>query len=385
MILLMISGMIVATDQYSIYTNLFIIPSLLIFPFVLFNKKNNFRIGVSFFEIIFILFIMMSFISSIILISVNDILAAFKFLIFYLIFVVVQRNLSTIDLYLKPAMVAVTTVLLINFIMSPFTITTTNYEGIFANPNNLGIFASTAFIFNLGILIRYLQKSIKNPLIIALLMFFLMFTFYLIIISASRTAFFASLIALGVLLASHILLLFRKGKITVRLLSRILIFLITFTIIMFALLKGPFYEAIYNNIIAKIIDRGDNLTSSRDMIWKFYLDESGLIGANSQMIRESIGFSTHNSYLNQIIQYGWISGVLYILFWLGALVKSINYYTKYGLSDPNAALVLMSIVLFVSMSMMESINYTFSMYLALLSSGYIFKIVNKKSTSKCTI
>lgn len=262
---------------------------------------------------------------------------------------------------------------------------TAQYQGIFFNPNALGTIATTVFAALLASLLMDLEnviKEVKERRSKAKILFkvsLLILVFYLIIISASRTSFAASLICLFIGCSFLLLYLIKYKRITKFIIKSGFIALVGSFVMAILLRFTSFYEIIYLNILYKFEDsmrRGD-LLSNRDTIWQLALDDSKFFGSGNNYFTE-LGIGAHNTFISILGHYGWIPLLMFLVF----LVSAFYYSTKLSLSntkDSYKYLPLLLFISFITLSMGEDMIFHLSMVATFFSLGSVLK--KKQSTN----
>jgi len=372
MIAFSLSGIFLQTENYSYLTNyLIIIPGLILILISIINTGKKFKIYHSKIDISYYLFVVSCILSSLINKDFENLLSSFKFLLFFIVLVVIIRNLPNLfnhSLIMDSFSIASIIGILLTLVEYPISLGSENYSGIFENPNNFGVFVSTALIIFLSQLIINTQNT--NYFLSVIYLLLSIFTFYLVSISASRTAFFAIFISVIIVILALINKVLLRKKIQRKYIYSIGLIAVVILLVLIVLQNSPIHVAIQENIIDKITDRGSNVLSGREFIWSRVIEISSLFGEKAGFVRDTIGFSAHNSFLAQLGQYGWFAGIFYLFYWLlGSIIGYQYFVTKYR-DDPYSLFVILSIFLFMSMSKMEVLTHTFTMYIALYAIGY---------------
>lgn len=369
-IVFFLSGAFVHISEYSINPNLLIIfSSIFIFIIVIFVKNKDFKLFFFTNTLHYIFFLFFALLSALILNSIENLLDIFKFLIFYIILVTIPYNLrkeiNFFD-YLNLFLISSIIILFINHINEPlnenFRIA---YQGIFSNPNNLGTYLSTVFgVLILIIFHRISYNSLNNKKFVIIFLYAI-YIFYLLVETNSRTSLLSSLSILFLVLLFILgkkLISFSNEDFTISNLKYIVIFL---GMLLVTSIFSPIFTDILESFSYKIESAGGNILSTRDEIWRWTIQNSGLFGNGPDYTANVFGLTTHNSFLAIIDQFGWFSGVFYILFWINNFIKllikvirsiDVRIYVQFAL-----------IVQFILLSITEVQTHTIPMYLALLS------------------
>lgn len=377
--LFMFSGAILNTRLANLNTLILIVSSLIIIYVTLINKKNEFKLPFSTLDIIYLAFILFGIISSILNSSIQDFFAIIKYLLFYLVLVVCQRNYLTFDKFINSFQWVSIIIISLSFIQYFPSIYTRNYSGVYSNPNSLGIFVATTYAFFLGSLYKnVIQKSANFNKVFDLIM--IVTSILVVSLTASRTAFFSIiLITISLLFLTIIKYILKTLKVGISL-KKILIYSIGFLALILLIslfIKSPLFSTIENNIIYKMNIRGGDITGSRNVLWDVYLRNSSLFGGRHDTL--NVTLSVHNSFISMIYRFGWISGFFFVLFWIITFIKGIILYINSFKNHGNTAYVLLFVTLFILMGMMEIVTEMNIMYLALLSVGYLQGVNSNKS------
>lgn len=373
LILFAFSGIINQALDYFYLTNpLIILSSILLVSIIFFHKSVSLKIFYNKMDIFYLMFIFWCIISAITNRDSDNFVSVFKYLVFYLVLNTIPRNDSVnfnTSLYLNAFTIASITGILLTVIRESNIFGVTSYSGIFANPNNFGVVVSASSVLFISLSLKNaIVRRYKKAVFFTILS---MFSVYLVAISASRTSFLALLITISIVLLAIFNNFILQEEFYKSNILNSLKYLLFGIILIVIVLNSPLYNAIQENIILKLINKSDDLTSGRTEIWLSVIQNSNLLGAQSGYIKELIGFSAHNSFLYQIGQFGWIAGLFYILFWITGITKVYIYFVKNYKKDPFSYYLLMSITLFMAMSMTEVLTHTFSMYMALYSISYV--------------
>lgn len=233
---------------------------------------------------------------------------------------------------------------------------TYGYQGIFDNPNKLGVclvpvatITGTLLITPSGTSLSKIQKVI-NAIIFAL-------SFLLIIISSSRTALLSVILSMGVVFVLFI----RSMKLTRR------TFKVAVTILLLVLIGGIilYNSGFFNEyILSKSIrmSGSGDLFSGRSELWGYALKHSKIIGYNEEF-SEEFALGTHNTYLAYMVRFGYIFAGL---FFLGTVLMLIEAYRFHRTSRNNSlalipfALTLSTMLIYMTEQALTSIN-TFAM------------------------
>lgn len=105
----------------------------------------------------------------------------------------------------------------------------------------------------------------------------------------------------------------------------------------------------------------EGVTGDRIYIWQDYLSEASFFGGGRSAL-DNHALAAHNTYISLIAQYGWMAGIIFVLFVIGLLVycymKRNEIYTKY--------LPLMSVLSFAILGGTEGMMMKSSMFVIFL-------------------
>ena len=368
--LFILSGL-VADSSYEGFRNILIVGStILIFLLSIRKKRSEFTISFTKLDIMYYFFLMFCLQSSFFHGEFFKIYTTIQYFLYYLIFVICFRNVESYSIYLRAFLSAQVIVLLVSYYESPIVLGLTSYKGIYINPNTFGMFAAMLCILSVGLLLINLKKKNKKIHITLLISLFVM-SFYLVMISASRTALLGVVLSLSVVFLSFSMSFLLYNKLTLNTFRKLLVGTIIISIIIIIIVKSPIYIAFENNIISKFVDKGSNLTSGRTGIWLEYLSNTTFFGTKANYLFRLVGYSAHNSFIDILGQFGIFAGIFYFIFWLWALFKSFIFCVSNYKKDTFSIIALLSVSLFVIMSTMETLINAPTMYLALTAVGYI--------------
>lgn len=372
--LFMLSGIIYRLPDYAFLSNILtLVPGIMIVFIVLLLRKGNVYFFFTTIDKLYLLFLVACIVSSVINGEIINFFTTFTFTLFYLVLVICQRNspeIISFKLLLLSYATTAISVIVLEFLNNPHYFIASTYNGLFGNPNSLGIFAATIFIVSISFVILRLHDSNVKTAFSGLLVSF--FSFLLVTISGSRTSFVGIILVLIIVLVSYIISLIKKNGITKKQLFKMLLFIFIISMIIYYIFNSSIYVIIESNIIEKFQRRSGNITSNRNRIWKIVIENSTFFGHESGYIETLLnGLSAHNTFLYQTGQFGWFAGIFYILFWVTSFVKSLIYFVNNFDKDKYSIFSLTLISLFIIISMLEAIPRMTLMYLALFSVGYL--------------
>lgn len=364
------SGMILQTS-YSSFTNIFIIISSIVLCSL--NYDGILTLKLTRIDLLFFIFIFVSAFSSVFIFDFDNLFSVIKYLLFYIVmnfYMQVEINNNNEKILDIALVISTTVVIVLTLINHPVTLTTSNYRGIFDNPNNFGIFIAPVLMF---VLIKIFKKSTYKIKFLLIYIPTSIILLYLLLISANRTALFAFGITFIILIILYLSKRVIEGKTTLlRFLSTI--FIIFLLIVLYYWFKNSsFYDIFENNIIAKFIARKgkSDLTSGRVEIWRRYFENSNFFGTKSGELKDYIGFSAHNTFIFILSTFGFFSGIMYIIFWMVSLMNLLILFFRFKDFKFNVLLSIAMILLFILMSFMEVLPNTLSVYLSYYSVAFI--------------
>lgn len=237
----------------------------------------------------------------------------------------------------------------------------TALQGIFYNPNAMGLTAATSYITLLAFLTASLEQSLLQgkKTLTAKHSFYIFICMLLFLITAgtqSRTSFMSVLAftALTIFIIFFKGLTSRKYKATFKTIFATL----SMPFVVFLIYKlTPLEDYLYEKIFIKFVARGDSnigVLSGRDYIWKTTFEEATLFGNGSGYFTHRFGISAHNTFINYLGQHGWIYFGLFVLL----ILVSVYYALKFTRTSQSEFkyLPLFLIGSFVLLSMGETMT-----------------------------
>src|SRR5699024_6085453 len=241
-----------------------------------------------------------------------------------------------------------------------------SYKGGFYNPNSVGVLAVTLF----SVSIAAGTSLLKNKQRYILAFIYLLIALgagYLTLISNSRTSFMTIVIVFVIIFVTFVYDVLK----TRNLLSWKSVLIITLLALggmsLFILINNSVYAVLESIVLDKFtrkIEAG-SLTAGRAAIWKPIIEDAGLFGKGGGYFSKISGLGAHNSFLHVLSFYGWFAAVVYAVFWLAMLIKSIHHYLTTKLTHTYAILPFILIVNYISISMMENMTIHVSAFLAI--------------------
>lgn len=243
------------------------------------------------------------------------------------------------------------------------------FKGMFLNPNSLGGLYSTISLISMGV---FYDKfiDIKKTDWVLILIIFLSCIFSLI--SNSRISFVISFVSLLLLIFLRFsdIFRFRNGGFYINIYNIFKILTVLSGLVFFIILN---FNYILDIFIYKIMYKveNDNFSAGRSDIWKVII-ENGLpwgYGRDSYHL-ESIGLAAHNTFMSIFDQFGYLSGLIFLI----SCLITLFYYSLPRIFKKYGILPLCVILGFILMSISESmINKTimFGMLMVLNLSSYL--------------
>lgn len=376
-VLFVISGLTIRIEEFSHYSNiLFLLGGLIPLLITLIHKKSVFLLNVDSIFIIYIMFIFFSFISAIFNQDINSFNSTIKLLMLYMVTVVMiynNKELITAKHLINLVMFAFVVILSYSVIEYPIESLLYTYSGVFDNTNSMGMLAASMFVISILAIQQY------RGLIRYFYVIFVGISVFFIIVSGSRTAFLTMLGIILILLTYYIYIWLKEGKIKTLKFKHFLLIVILIFAMIILFNNEDVNRAFDTNIIEKFNNKSDDITSARTNIWGKIITNAGFTGQGSNYIKEETGLTAHNSFLAIMIEFGWIPGILYIIFWVIALVKSI----KVSIAQRNL-LTMLLIGNFLLLSMMEVLTVHSSALVAMYVLGYLYNDINIKKRMEVT-
>lgn len=370
-----LGGTAIRVKEFSPNVNLLIlINGLFIIVLTLIIKKRNIVIRANSFTILYSLLVLFLIIS-----SLNSSGAGFmlsmKFILIYIVFMVCLPNLPSVFTFKVIAIsfiISSSFVLLLSVIKEPPDATISGtYSGIFANSNSLGLLTVTLFSLILVLFISNLfyKLNVKKGFLLLIILLFLLL---IISISSSRTSFVTAVFLVVLALSFYVLKTININSININYLLQLSFILIFLGISIFIFLKSDISKVIDENIVSKFSEKSSgNMSSGRSEIWIEILDSSKLIGESDYFKNEN-NPSAHNTFLSNIGHHGWVQGIIYIIFWLNAMIQSFIYFKNNSNIEKYAIFPFLSVSTFIILSMTEVLTFNGAELLALSSIGYAF-------------
>ncbi|MGD6802081.1 O-antigen ligase family protein [Rossellomorea aquimaris] len=372
--LIFITGSTARSLELAYLTNYFlIIGGVILFVITILFNKGNINIYTGKLDNLYFIFIFGCILTALVNSDLNSLMTAFKYLSFYLLFILCIPNISKLispKIITSSFMLSGLFILLVSFSENSPALNTARYSGIFDNPNSFGLFSTTLFSY---ILFLFISNVIfkYNFKVSVLYLILLIITFYMIIITSSRTSFLAAIFLIFIVIFSYLVIILFEKSILKKHIKPTVIGVFLLTGVLFLVSNTQIITLIQGNIIEKFARNSGDITSSRSDIWNYIIDEASLFGAGSGYVNE-LGYSAHNTFFEMIESFGVFAGSFYIAFWLIAYVKSFTYLFKNHKSNIHAFFPLISISNFLLLSMMEVLTVHSATILAMLSIGFAF-------------
>lgn len=369
--LFILTGTISQMEIYSRWSiPLMVISSAAIFLITLLLKNKSFKFYFIWFDKLYLFFILNIFLSAIVNNNSSTLNNLLVQTLYYIVLSLCVRNLPEIlnaHLLFYSFLVSGLWIFFLNVISLTSLTRATISQGLFLNPNGLGMFTA-GFLSTLltGAIYMFIEKkSIGVVFFISLAIF----SFYVMVLSGSRTSFMGIIMSLICLVSLYSLGIVKNRKVRFRKTKFYNSIFIGMLLIIFGyiLMTSSLIDTIEDNILFKFQNRRGNITAGRTGVWKIYLDNIGYYASSYELQGNIIGLSTHSSYLNIAARFGLVTGVVYLILW----IKNILYLIKYSIHnykiDNLLPFYILSISLYIIMSLMEDLNETAIMFAALCS------------------
>ncbi|MFP7480186.1 O-antigen ligase family protein [Terribacillus saccharophilus] len=349
-----------------------LVSSLIIVP--IFYKNKNLRINTVVLTFTYLFFLFCA-ISALINDDVGGILdSAFLVLLFVVTLTVIPSidfNINKVVFY--GVILSHIPVLLVPYLL--YGIDTMPYHGIFFNPNSVGTVSATVFIvvFSVvlvkleGIIAGRVERFYKSKLLLAGIV--LLGTFYLTILSGSRTSSLAVAISVAVGLFYLTVYSIKQKRFLGLMIRGGFIALVAAIIIFLVVRFTSLYETIYNSVVLKFVQTSGSgdLLSHRGIIWQKTINDAGFFGGGSEYFTNNISYGAHNTFINLIGNYGWLPLIAFALIVIYGFFRSVKY--TFTSNDKYKYLPLLSVINFISLSMAEVMIFTLSMLVMFFSLG----------------
>lgn len=222
------------------------------------------------------------------------------------------------------------------------------YEGVFVNPNQMGVLGAILGCGALTILNSQI-KSRKRMRTIIPFSALVIISLLVVFMSGSRT----SLITYGILIFIFML-------VNLNILSRYNI-KVTTVISLTAAIVVYFAYSRYGNVFDGMLSKiqyyrnQSDFASGRIYIWRTTIEDMSLLGHGSDYFVTNFGLGSHNSLIGILGEYGFISSIFMMLFAAAALILALRYYNRYKKIDSYAIAPLMIMLTFWGLSMGEGL------------------------------
>lgn len=222
------------------------------------------------------------------------------------------------------------------------------YEGVFANPNQMGILGVILGCCSLIILNSQIKSRGRMKSII-LFASFVLISLLVVFISGSRTSLIVFVMLMFIFLSINMNILSRY-----KIKANVVISLVAAFILYSAYLH---YGDALNGMITKMqyYSNQSNIFSGRLYIWRTTIGDISLLGHGSRYFQMKFGLNAHNSLIDILGEYGAISAIFMILFAGFGLILALRFYNRYKRNDNYAIAPLMIMILFWGLSMGEGL------------------------------
>lgn len=361
-----------------------LLSSLSVLGMALYIKKDKFKIYFEWIDLAYFAFLLSVGISYFVNPGQGIFYYFRAFVLNYLMLSLAARNIPE-DLnpkfFLTTAISVYLPLMAIHLYYNPAIFSSEAYQGVFHNPNVLGVYALTPAVIALGL---FFSKITKEKYLAAVFYFLLITLFsYLVIISRSRTAVMALFLSVILALVIYIKTFLDNVDKRQRAFLSFLIFL-SIPLLYLILKDSAIALVIKENVIDKFAYQlgKSRLLSGRERIWKYYLASSHLFKSEMRAVRNLISLSPHNAFIEVISRFGQVAGFFYLSYWLLTLKNLVTYTINKIGKDGYLPFYIMAIISFVSAGTMEIVTYHPLMYLAMYASSRILlKNTNKDEKS----
>lgn len=252
-------------------------------------------------------------------------------------------------------------------------ISTKAYSSIFYNPNSLGNVAVTVAAVSLALLTFYFERYIKGEKIGGMKLFTILLLnlllLLLVIFSSSRTSFITFLvmnIISWVLLINKVIF---RPVIKVKHVKKLITLFISFVIVgVVAYLFTPLSDVLTESISSKFERKSENLTDGRSDVWISVISDASWFGHGEHYFT-NLKISAHNTFISILGQYGIIPLLFLAIFLIQLLIKSFNLVKK--VNSAYKYLPILTVILFITLSMGESMLYKPAMLLIFSLNGFL--------------
>lgn len=250
------------------------------------------------------------------------------------------------------------------------------FAGIYNNPNSLGIIIAPLSVAIISKLILLIDKK-KSLYPVIKIKFFsillLVLSIYIVLLTQSRT----SLVAILIVAIIIITIVFIKNIKNIKFVSKfIFTFFVAFLLILLSIFKIDIVQSAFYKIIEKFQQKSDDIFDGRVEIWLQSINESRLFGLGHNYYEyNSIG--AHSTYISILVEFGWLSFVLYLLFFFVLLWKCIKLSIVKKYNNDYIYFPLALTLTYLGISITETLLYKPIMILLFIFSG-----INKNSNDK---
>lgn len=375
MVSLFLSGSLYTTDNFRFLQPYLLIGSCsIILIIALVTKIDKIRLDLTAF-ILFLIFVFLSIISSVIHSSFELLSGVLVLLFIYISLIVLLPNFRfKVEKFIIPSLM-IGHIPIILFPLLFMEMKTRSYSGIFYNPNSFGVvvvvlFATILAKFTFILENHFMGLQIKKIKIWGYTLT-LSICFFLIIISSSRTSALAAIL----LLVTCMFFLFKKSyknsKIQLKYAKKFasLVMLLLFLIVP-VLMFTPISDLIFESLIEKFIRKSNDILDGRLYVWYRTISEIQIFGHGRDYFT-TLGLGAHNTFISILGQYGLLPLLFFILF-LGRILRNSLKILRFR-TDENKYLAFISIFLFLILSMAEGMMLKTSMLLMFSTAGFITK------------
>ena len=381
---LFLSSSLYLTEQFNSIGNIMVsVIILMFFALVILYKKNRLTVNVYSLTLMFF-FLLACLISGLLNMDWKLFITGAMIVVLYIAsFVIIPSfNIQVNEVVYKSAMLSQAPLILVTLLLKG--LDKNPYQGIFYNPNSFGTTIATIFTLLLSVFLFKLEnyftkKSKEIDTLWSLIIYIggLLFMFFLIILSSSRTSF---LTAVGLVMSSFLIVFIKlvKNKSVFPFLRSIFFGVLGIGIISLLIRMTPILDYLYFNIVYKFqlkLNRGDVL-DKRGIVWNQTIKEARLFGNGSEYFIAKTLYAAHNTFISMLGEFGWVALILFVLFLLYGAYKSMKYALS-GTLDKYKYMPILLFVCFIMLSMGESMLFKFSMIAMFFSFGSTVNLKRK--------
>ncbi|MFD1607119.1 O-antigen ligase family protein [Oceanobacillus luteolus] len=359
-------------DQWSSYSNIALAASCIGIVIIYFFNYKSIKIPRKV-TLVFSLFLFFTLFSSLVNGSLQMVLSTSRYLLVFIALCIIVPNLlkeKTMLFSISTLLISQLPLLILSIIEeNPFNNLSGVYLGLFYNSNSFGLYSSTITVVLLTLIFRF--AGTKKILTQVTLIFFLFIFFLLTTLSGSRTSVVSIIIIFLVMMALRIFENININQISLKKVRNGFVGLVAISVLIILFVDSKYYQIFYERIIEKFISKsssGDVLDNRGDILIETITD-ANLFGHGPEYFIQNFGIGAHNSFVSILGQFGLLATIVFIIFWLNSMIKSLKYYF---VSNNNFRFLPIAIVIFfIVTSMAEIMLMKVSMLLAFIVIGVI--------------